>query len=176
MRDLKSQKYPAYLTYELFMSDAFRHLKPAARDILIQVYYEVEFASKKKRNQKYAPVVTNRDEIVLTYKEINARLGYSEKTIWQSFKQIIAHGFLKIIKYGGGSKGDYQVYGIVEDWRKWKPGEVVRDIRPNGKTGWQKKHSKKISSTTGKPLHRSTGKPVEPKNKSGLPTGKEVSA
>lgn len=176
MRDLKSQKYPAYLTYELFMSPAFRHLKPAARDILIQVFYEIKFASKKKRNQKYAPVVANRDEIVLTYQEIKARLGYSEKTIWQSFKQIMAHGFLKVVKHGGGAKGDYQVYGIAEDWRKWTPGEVARDVQQNGKTGWQKKHSKKISSTTGKPVRSTTGKPVEAKTASGLPTGKAVSA
>lgn len=92
MRDLKSQKYPAYLTYELFMSPAFRPLNLAARDVLIQAYYEVDFTSEEKRNQKYAPVVANREE--------------SEKTIWQSFKQIMAHGFLKRVKHGGPRSAD----------------------------------------------------------------------
>ena len=139
MLDLKSQKFAGYLTYEVFMSNAFRDLRPAARDILTQLYFEVEMSSRKKRSKKYTPTVTNRHDIKLTYDEIKARLHYSEKTIWLSFKQFLANGFLQVIKHGGGSKGDFQVYGITEDWRYWKKEQIVRTIQKNGKTGWQRK-------------------------------------
>jgi hypothetical protein len=174
MRDIKSQKYPAYFTYELFMSNAFRHLRPSAKDILIQVYYEISFSSNRNRSKKYVPVITNRHDIRLSYQEIGKRLGYKEKAIWAAFRQFMAHGFLKVIKHGGGSKGDYNVYGITEDWRKWNPGQVIREIKRNGKSGWQR--SKKISSPTGKPLHSPTGKQPKAETGSGFPTGKSVCA
>ena len=170
MRGEHSQKYAGYFTYEIFVSAAFRKLKPAAKDILIQVYFEVEMTSKSKRNKKYVPIVTNRNDIRLTYKEIQYRLGYSEKTIWDAFKQLLAHGFLKVVKHGGGAKGDFQIYGITEDWRKWEKDQVIRPVQKNGKTGWQKK----ISSTMGKPLRSSVGKPLHVKNDTGLPIGKAL--
>ena len=172
MRNLDSQKFAGYLTYQVFMSDAFRDLKPAARDILTQLYFEVKMSSPKSRTKKYSPTVTNRYDIKLTYSEIKKRLGYSEKTIWESFKQFFEHGFVKVIKHGGGSKGDVQVYGIIEDWRRWEKGDVIRTIQKNGKIGWQRKT--KISGTVGKPLRGTTGKPLTLKDAGGLPQGKAV--
>jgi hypothetical protein len=169
MRNKKSQKYAGYLTYEVFMSPAFRQLRPAGRDILIQVYFEIEMSSGRKR-KKYTPVITNRDNIRLTYKEIRECLGYSNKTIWDAFKQLLAHGFLKVVKAGGGAKGDFQIYGITEDWRKWEKGQVIRTVQKNGKIGFQKI----ISSSVSKPLRSSVGKPPQVKNDTGLPTGKAV--
>ena len=132
-----SQGYPGYLTRELFLSPAFRELKPAAKDILILFYYEIRMKQKDKKG-KESRVVTNKDEIKLTYRQIWDALKYSDKCIWESLKQILAHGFLKVVKYGGGAKGDVQVYGIREDWRKWTPGQVIYELRKNGKAGWQK--------------------------------------
>ena len=86
-------------------------------------------SSPNSRTKKYTPTVTNRYDIKLTYREIQKRLGYTEKTIWESFKQFLGHGFLKVIKHGGGSKGDVQVYGITEDWRHWEKGDVILTIK-----------------------------------------------
>ena len=139
MRDVKSQKFPGYLTYQLFVSEAFRKLKPAARDILTLLYFRVEMSKRSRRSRKYTPTVTNRHNIKLPYEEIRMRLGYSAKTIWDSYRQFFEHGFLEIVKHGGGSKGDIQIYRVTEDWRCWKPGDVVRTIETNGKFGWQRK-------------------------------------
>ena len=155
------------------MSHAFRDLKPAARDILIQLYFEVEMSSSRTRTKKYTPTVINRHDIKLTYREIKARLGYSEKTIWESFKQFLEHGFLKVIKHGGGFKGDVQVYGVTEGWRRWKKGDVIRTIEKNGKLGRQRQTE--ISGTVGKPLRGTAGKPLKAEIDSGLPLGKAVS-
>jgi hypothetical protein len=137
MRVIKSQKFSGYLTYQLFVSDAFRSLKPASRDILALIYFEVKLTSAKKRG-KYTPVILNRDNIKAPYVEIQERLGYSKKTIWTAFKEILAHGFLEVVENGGGCKGDCKVYKISEKWREWKQGQIINEIGKNGKIGWQK--------------------------------------
>ena len=151
VRDVESSQYPGYLTYRLFVSDAYRHLKPAAKDILIQFFFEYKLKGKKKsyagkKGREGVTTVINAENIILPYRHITERLGYSDKTIWDSIRQFLAHGFLKVIKYGGGRKGDYQVFGVCEDWQDWQPGQVIRPLRPKGKVGFQKK----ISSTVGK--------------------------
>ncbi|WP_319524666.1 hypothetical protein [uncultured Desulfosarcina sp.] len=166
----KSQRYPGYLTHQLFTSPAFRDLKPSARDILILIYFEVRMSPGKKRSKKYTPTVTNRNEVKLTYQQIRDTLSYSDKTIWASFKEIIGHGFLKVVKHGGGGKGDVQIYGITEDWRRWEPGNVIREVRVNGKYGFQIKNRSNVGKTT-----RSTvGKPLRPETETGLPVGKAI--
>jgi len=117
MRNIKSQKFCGYQTYELFISPAFRDLKPASREILTLAYYEVKLISPKKGG-KYKAVVSNRYNIKLPYIEIQTRLGYSQKTVWTAFKEILAHGFLEVVKNGGGCKGDCKTYKISEKWRE----------------------------------------------------------
>lgn len=138
MKDVKSQKFPGGLTYQMFVSPAFRDLKPASRDVLILIYFEANVTSPKKTG-KYTPVIKNRKDIRMPYAEIRERLGYTDMTINRAFKDILAHGFLAVEKYGGGAKGDYSIYAITEDWRNWKEGQVIRELRTNGKIGWQKK-------------------------------------
>jgi len=125
------------MTYQVFMSPAFRDLRPSARDVLTQLYYEIEMTSRTKQG-KYVPTLRNRHVIKLPYNEIRQRLGYADKTIWSVFRQIMASGFIKVERYGGGAKGDVQVYGIAEDWRNWEKGQVIRKLKRNGKAGWQK--------------------------------------
>lgn len=172
MLDTNSQKYPGYRTYQLFLSPAYRQLKPAARDILDLILYEIKMtpASNAKKGKKYSQKLANRNEIIMPYREIEKTLGYSQKTIWASFRQILAHGFLEVVKHGGGNKSDLQVYGIREDWRRWKPGQVIREIQRNGKIGFQKK----ISSTAGNPPCSSIGKKPPIDTDGGLPRGKVV--
>jgi len=68
MREKNSQKYSGYLTYELFVSRAFRDLKPAARDILQLVYYEIQFMKPKKNHRKStARQVSNGNDIKMPY-------------------------------------------------------------------------------------------------------------
>ena len=137
MRNIKSQKFCGYLKYDLYVSSAFRALRPATRDILILIYFEINLTSSKKRG-KYTSVIVNRFEIKLPYAEIQIRLGYSKKTVWIAFKEILAHGFLEVVENGGGCKGDCKVYKISENWREWKQGQIINEIGKNGKIGWQK--------------------------------------
>ncbi len=145
MRDIKSQKFCGYLTYQLYVSGAFRALKPATRDILILIYFEVKLTSAKKRG-KYTPTIVNRDSVKAPYAEIQERLGYSKKTVWIAFKEILAHGFLEVVENGGGCKGDCNIYKISEKWRAWEQGQIINEIGTNGKIGWQKQKNKQYCS------------------------------
>ncbi len=138
MRDTKSQKFAGYLTYQLFISDSFRALKPSARDILILVFFEIDIKPLKKKARKYTPVITNRNNIKLPYADITKSLGYHHKTVWEAFKDFFAKGFLEVVTHGGGGKGDCNIYKISEQWRTWKYGQTINKIRKNGKIGWQK--------------------------------------
>jgi hypothetical protein len=137
-----------YLTRELFLSNAFRHLTPAAREIFILLAYELWFPQNKKpygRTAKRARLEpTNRDSIKLPCRQIKAELGYSRTTALKAFNECMEHGFLDIVQRGGGSKNDPNVYRICEDWRGWKPGDVVR-TRPKRirKIGFQEKNKVK---------------------------------
>lgn len=142
-----TQWYPGYLTRDLFLSEAFRNLTPAARDIFILLAYEIRFPNNKsygKTPKRKRREPTNRDEIKLPYQQIENELKYSRPTISSAFNECMAHGFLDIAQRGGGSKNDPNVYRICEDWRKWKPGDVIR-TRPKRvrKIGFQKKNKVK---------------------------------
>jgi len=143
----KSQKYAAYFTRELFLSAAYRDLKPAAKEILFLLALEIRFDTREKKRaygktaKRSRMPITNRDEILLTYKQIRDLIGYSDNTISKSFLQLMEHGFIEIVKSGGSQKGDFNVYGIREDWRAWEPGHVVKDRPPRvEKIGFQKKN------------------------------------
>lgn len=158
MRDTKSQKFCGYLTYQLFVSEAFRALRPGTRDILILIYFEVNMASKTNKG-KYQPVILNRNEIKMPYADIQERLKYTKKTVWIAFKEILAHGFLEMVKHGGGCKGDCKIYKISEKWRTWLPGKIISEIGKNGKIGWQKEKNKQYCR---KPGSLYCSKPIQP--------------
>jgi len=139
MRRVKSQKYISYFTYEVFVSDAYGSLRASSKEILLLLYFELEYSPQHKRSQKYTPRIVNRNDIKLPYKDIERVRGYSKGTIWKALKELLEKGFIKIIRAGGGAKGDTSVYGITEDWRTWKPGQVVRELKIKGQIGWQKK-------------------------------------
>ncbi|WP_300462729.1 hypothetical protein [Desulfobacula sp.] len=130
--------FPGYLTRGLILSDAFLDLKPASVKLLLLLFLEIKIVSKRKAG-KYVPVITNRHDIKLPYAQIREQLGYTDKTVWTAFKDIFAHGFLEVVTHGGGAKGDINIYGISEDWRKWEQGQIIREMTPrNRRAGWQK--------------------------------------
>ena len=139
MRDSDSEKFAAYMTYSLYCSNAYQTLKPAAKNILGLLYFEIEMFNKKRGKKKFKPIIRNADSIKMPYSEIKDRLNYGHKAIWAAFKEIMAHGFIEIMAHGGFYKGSTNVYKISEAWRTWMPGQIINDIGKNGKIGWQKK-------------------------------------
>jgi len=123
MLDPDSEKFPPQLKYNLFTSPAFRDLKPASKDILILLYYEIIYHKAGSRG-KFYPI--NLDKIVMPYKEIRERLGYTDKTIWTSMKDILAHGFMK----SSPSNSKNNIYSMSDSWEGWTKGDIIytRDV------------------------------------------------
>ena len=134
MIDPDSEKFPAKLQYRIFTSPAFLDLKPASKMILILMYYEIKF-KKFGSKKKWLPL--NEDNIVLPYKEIRHRIKYTDKTIWTSIQDLMAHGFINIRSYGGRAKGDFTIYIIKADWQNWEVGSVVYRSRTSKRVGFQ---------------------------------------
>jgi len=134
MIDPDSEKFPAKLQYRIFTSPAFLDLKPASKMILILMYYEIKF-KKFGSKKKWLPL--NEDNIVLPYKEIRHRIKYTDKTIWTSIQDLMAHGFINIRSYGGRAKGDFTIYMIKADWQNWEVGSVVYQSRTSKRVGFQ---------------------------------------
>lgn len=165
-KNQKMNQFAIYFTYGLITSPAYLELKPASRHILILLYFKIR--AKTKKGKKGTRIMTNREDIKLPYREIEEESGYKNKAIWTAFSECLAHGFIKVVKYGGGAKGDMNIYGITEDWREWEPGKVIREHKKNGKVGFQKK---KISSPVGNILRSPIGNQLPSKNGGILPTG-----
>lgn len=116
----KSQKFTTAFTWSMMYSDAYRDLKPSARDILHYGIMQL-MQGKKKSNVKY----TNSDKILLEYAEIQRLFKVSKMTVWRSISSLLEHGFFKVMHYGGGD-GNASIYGYTRDWMGWKQGDVVR--------------------------------------------------
>ena len=136
MKDSDYRRFAGYLTYGLFCSAAYRTMNPAFKDILHLVYFEIKLKSYKRT--PYKQTIINQSDIKMPYTQIKDILGYSERTCWAAFKEFQARGFLEVVAYGGGGRGDFQVYKIVEGWRRWTPGTVIKKARKSGNKGWQK--------------------------------------
>ena len=136
MQNPESKKFPASLQYRLFTSIAFRNMKPASREILILFYFEVNFKKYSSRD-RLQPI--NDKHLILPYREIGERLGYSDKTIWTAIQDILAHGFLNIVEHGGLGKQQPTIYRISRQWRQWEPGKEIFKLLPSGRVGFQRK-------------------------------------
>jgi len=136
MKDQSSEKFPPHLKYNLFTSAAFINMKPASRMVLILFYFEINYHKAGRKGKFYA---VNFNRIILPYKEIRDRLGYTDKTIWTAIKDIMAHGFLAVSSYGGRSRGDFTVYSIQDRWKEWASGQIIFRLHTGRKIGFQKR-------------------------------------
>lgn len=113
---------------------------------------------KKKGPEAYERQDGNK--LTLTYKELEAR-GISQPRATRAIDELLEKGFIKIVRSGGAYDKDKTIYGLVDDFKGWRPGDPPirtrkRDIL-RGFQGKNKKAVKKLSHTlTGDRTHTST--------------------
>ena len=87
----------------------------------------------------------NKRNITLTYKELEnlhgedstgKPSGVSRGSIARGIKDLMAKGFIEIVRQGGGYQQDKTVYGLSDDWEWWIPGSIVRQKSPGKKSGY----------------------------------------
>ncbi len=137
---------------DLFNSRAFHDLSGFAPQLLILFLGKRDISSDK--------LVRNKDAITMTFAELEGFYmshesiglrglrkdlpkGISRPRIVRAIDCLLGHGFIRIVRRGGAYQQDKTVYGLVDDWRFWQPGNMIRarepDTRKMGYNGRRKK-------------------------------------
>ena len=108
---------------EIIMSRAFNELGGFAPQLLIH------FLLKRDMDHKHN--VKNKNSITMTYLELTNLFGEKEgitkNRVIRAIDELLAKGFIKIIRPGGNVQGDKTIYGLSEDWRWWTKGQVINE-------------------------------------------------
>jgi hypothetical protein len=104
--------------------------------------------SKKDRKGSKSRQCLNCKALTLTYKELEAR-GISQQRATRCIDELLAKGFIEIIHQGGCYDKDKTVFGLVDDYLRWRPGHIPMRARERrdvlrgfqGKAKKQKQHT-----------------------------------
>ena len=148
-----------WIEREMAMSRAFLHLRGFAPQLLIL------FLSKRhiKRTTKEC---TNLSDLTMTYAELEnihnrgfmghalPKDGISRPRIIRALDELLAKGFIEIVRRGGAYKQDKSVYGLTEGWRTWRPGSVIQArVNETRVRGYVNKQQIQMSRTETLPIH-----------------------
>ena len=132
----------SFIKTDLIMSLAYLSLNPSAQYILILFLLKRNFKNVnygKKKKQRHC---VNCDSLTMTYKELEAEpFKFSRPRITRGIDDLLAKGFIEIKHLGGCYQQDKSVYGLVEDWRYWSSGMIIRKRNQDVRRGFQKKKS-----------------------------------
>ncbi|MFO7606170.1 MAG: hypothetical protein R6W72_07720 [Desulfurivibrionaceae bacterium] len=146
-RKKKSRKMSSgtWLERDLFVSPAFLGLGGFAPQLLILFLGKRDIDPNTK-------TVLNRDSLTMTYIELEnffesrekqlkeqgfdtltplPKGGIKRPRIIRALDQLLAHGFIKIVRRGGAYQKDKTIYSLTDDWRIWQPGTVIRTREPD---------------------------------------------
>jgi hypothetical protein len=132
-----------WIDRDLFTSPSFLELSGFAPQLLIL------FLGKRSINHD-TKVVMNKKSITMTYAELEGiyrrtgltgslnhitAKGITRGRVIRAFDNLLAHGFLEIVKRGGAYQHDKTIFGLCDDWRLWQPGTVFRTREPDTRGG-----------------------------------------
>lgn len=136
-------KSGTWFTRDLLISRAYWALSGTAKGLLAL------FMLKRDMDKDHN--VLNRRSITMTYKELENlynintqtitgikmgfqcdKRGLSRGSVTRGIKDLLAKGFVEIVRQGGAYQRDKTIYGLTEDWRLWSIGSVIRN-KPRGK-------------------------------------------
>jgi len=121
---------------DLFTGRAFLSLRGVAPQLLINILGKRDRQKVIDRKGKKDHAWVNLNNLTMTYKELLA-MGVSQPRATRGFDELLAKGFLTIIKKGGAYQKDKTVYGLSEKWRFWEPGEVIETRDADVRRGFQ---------------------------------------
>ncbi len=164
-----------FIDTKLFLSPAFINLgKPGSsptvsycsRAMLIMFLGKRKFNSngKDRKGIKQKQRIDD-NRFVLTYKELES-YRISQTAATRGFDELLAKGFVEIVEAGGAYDKHKTIYGLKDEWKRWRPGnppvrvrskDVKRGYQGRGK-GAVKKHFQH-TQTMEKDTHSDDGHP-----------------
>lgn len=157
----KSGKFKpgTFVARDLYMSRAYFELSGFGPQLLIL------FLAKRNINKSTMECI-NLDSITMTFVELEnihnqGRMGHllpkdgiSRPRIIRALDELLAKGFIKIVRRGGAYQKDKSVYALVDDWRDWRPGMVIRVREKETRVrGYLNKGKNQMSRTETLPVH-----------------------
>ena len=145
----------------IYQSDAFLSLSKNAIKMLIALLDDRRKPHDwKKLKKKYpnTPDFLNLDRLKAPYVRLKERYGMNDDGIARAKSELLEKGFINITNPGGLGKRDQTLYELVDDFKIWKPGDVIRKREKDVKRGYQ---GKRLGATA--PLKCGKfGGPLEP--------------
>ena len=133
-------KSGTWITREMAMSRAYLSLSGFAPQLLTL------FLLKRDIDSNH--VCLNAEKITMTYAELEnifnqgkqnkglPKDGITRPRIIRGFEDLMAKGFIELVRRGGMYKQDKSIFALREDWRWWREGVVVfkrgKDTRHRG--------------------------------------------
>jgi len=155
-------KSGTWVTREMMLSKAYWALNSTAKGILIL------FLMKRDMNKRHECL--NCKELTMTYLELEnlhgkkadgSPDGLSRSSITRAITDLMAKGFLQIIRQGGAFQKDKTIYGLCDDWKYWVLGRVVNE-KPSGKRVGYAASSNNLNGQSGTHTHPQNGTPKSP--------------
>lgn len=160
---------------EMSRSRAYWALSGTAKGILLQ------FLMKRNMNNQHH--CTNINELTMTYKELENIFGkkpdgkpdgVSRGAITKGLNDLLAKGFISIIKQGGAFQKDKTIYGLTDDWKQWRKGDVLR-TKPRGRNAGRPTHKDNFGNFLNPTGENHTHPTGENLNSNLDPTGENLS-
>ena len=108
-----------FIEREMYQSKAFNSLTGFSPQLLIHLLDKRFF---KRRKKKY--LCQNSDNIRLSYAELRKKYKVTQPRITRAIDQLLARGFISMVKQGGTGEGDFNIYALSEKWCLWVKGQV----------------------------------------------------
>lgn len=118
----------AWFTRDILLSPAYVKLSSSGKTILSMFYL--------KRDMSKNHECLNNKNLSVTYKELEA-LGLSRGSVTAGIDDLLAKGFIEIVRVGGAYQQDKTICGLTDKWRWWrKKDPPIRERTPGRKSGY----------------------------------------
>lgn len=136
MTKKKNRKF-AQIQIKMGMSQSWLTLNNPGYKVITYVLFKLIHENIGTRT-KPIYVCSNKNEIQILYGELTEPpYNMQRKSITRGIDELLARGFIKVIEQGGSKKGHASIYGICDDYLKWKPGDDPINVRrPYSKRGF----------------------------------------
>ncbi len=141
----KKAKTGTWATKKLLNSKAFWALTGTAKGILFQFLLA--------RNMDNQHNCLNCKNLTMTYKRLEGLhgenpdgtpSGISRASVARGIRDLMAKGFIEIVRPGGTFKKDKAIYGLTDEWQWWTKG-VVFIKKPRRKNAGRPTHEENLN-------------------------------
>jgi len=114
----------AQVPVKMGMSQAWLTLNNPGHKVMTYVLFQLFIEDISGRGSKKKFVCTNKDKIQILYSDLlEAPWNMQRKSVTRGIDELLHRGLIKVVEQGGSKKGHASIYGLSEEYLKWRPGD-----------------------------------------------------